>query len=585
MTGAFLLLAFLLGCSGRPESLQWVEWSREPFALATDQQRLVLLDLGTEWCHWCHVMHDTTYADPAVIAELEAGYVAVRVDADLRPDLANRYEDYGWPATVIFAADGTELGKFQGYVPPERMAAILAAFRADPTPGPSISAAPVFAPAVGLALPTAVRDELVSRLVDGWDVAHGGWGSVHKFIDADLVELSLRRARGGDAQSAERVLEVLRLQRQLVDPVWGGVYQYSDGGVWTNPHFEKIMQIQAWNLRSYALATSQLGQPDEAGALIQRYLTEFMTSPTKAFYTSQDADLIPGEHAETYFALDDAGRRALGIPKIDKRIYSRENGWLIEALALRHAATGDPAARKMAIFAADYIGENRDIGDGGFSHSASDSAGPYLGDTVAMGRAYLALYMVTQDRSYLGRATKAAYFVRRFVRDGEAGLMTAASEGPLPAVREFDENCEAARWLNLLAAYTGDASIRATAEIAMAFVVTPERALDQGLAIGGVLLAEREFAGDPAHLTVVGPFGDPRAEVLFREALRDPTTYKRVEWWDPNGAPLPRADVTYPELDEPAAFVCSNGACSAPITDAAKIRPASDALARRAGWN
>jgi len=31
---------------------------------------------------------------------------AIHVDQDSRPDLSNRYEDYGWPATIIFDATG-----------------------------------------------------------------------------------------------------------------------------------------------------------------------------------------------------------------------------------------------------------------------------------------------------------------------------------------------------------------------------------------------------------------------------------------------------------------------------------------------
>ena len=46
----------------------------------------------------------------------------------------NRYEDYGWPATVVFAADGTEIVKRQGFVEPERFLRLLKAIEADPSP-------------------------------------------------------------------------------------------------------------------------------------------------------------------------------------------------------------------------------------------------------------------------------------------------------------------------------------------------------------------------------------------------------------------------------------------------------------------
>ena len=42
--------------------------------------------------------------------------------------------------------------------------------------------------------------------------------------------------------------------RKLIDPVWGGVYQYSTDGDWDHAHFEKIMSYQADDMRVYAQA-------------------------------------------------------------------------------------------------------------------------------------------------------------------------------------------------------------------------------------------------------------------------------------------------------------------------------------------
>lgn len=53
---------------------------------------------------------------------------------------------------------------------------------------------------------------------------------------------------------------------------------------------------------------------------------------------SQDADLIEGQHSANYFALNDAHRRALSVPRVDKHLYARENGWMITALSALYAA-------------------------------------------------------------------------------------------------------------------------------------------------------------------------------------------------------------------------------------------------------
>jgi len=102
------------------------------------ENKFVLMDLEAVWCHWCHVMDETTYRDPAVIRLINQKYIAVKVDQDSRPDIANRYEDYGWPATVVFNASGGEIVKRRGYIEPPAMASMLQAIIDDPTPGPSV---------------------------------------------------------------------------------------------------------------------------------------------------------------------------------------------------------------------------------------------------------------------------------------------------------------------------------------------------------------------------------------------------------------------------------------------------------------
>jgi uncharacterized protein YyaL (SSP411 family) len=122
------------------EAITWHPWSDSVFAQAKSEGRFVLLDLGTVWCHWCHVMEEVTYRDSAIIDLVGRRYLAVRVDADARPDLSNRYEDYGWPATIVFNSDGSEIVKRRGYLPPGQMASMLQAIIDDPSPGPSVVA-------------------------------------------------------------------------------------------------------------------------------------------------------------------------------------------------------------------------------------------------------------------------------------------------------------------------------------------------------------------------------------------------------------------------------------------------------------
>ena len=54
----------LNGALGEKNNINWQPWSDSVFTLAKKEGRFVLLDLGTIWCHWCHVMDEITYKDP-----------------------------------------------------------------------------------------------------------------------------------------------------------------------------------------------------------------------------------------------------------------------------------------------------------------------------------------------------------------------------------------------------------------------------------------------------------------------------------------------------------------------------------------
>ena len=389
----FCLLAGGGWAASGADTIHWVEWSPAVFEQARQQNRFVLLDLEAVWCHWCHVMDDTTYADPEVIALINSKYIAVRVDQDSRPDLSSRYEDYGWPATIVFNGNHGEIVKRRGYLPPMEMISMLKAIIADPSPGPSVQppAKIVFQDDSGLG--AELRKSLQHKLESGYDTRMGAWGFDQKYMNCDNVEYCMTQAAEG-GQYQTMAPETLAAQRQLIDPVWGGVYQYSTDDDWKHPHYEKIMSMQAGDLRTYALAYGLWHHPQylQAAHEIDRYLETFLTSPDGAFYTSQDADLIPGKHSTDYFKLGDKARRRKGIPRIDKHIYARENGWAIDALATFYGMTGDSNLLARAVRAADWILANRSLSEGGFRHDERDAAGPYLGDTLAMGRAFLTLY-------------------------------------------------------------------------------------------------------------------------------------------------------------------------------------------------
>src|SRR5207249_2474581 len=45
---------------GAVQGFRWERWSPEVFARAAREHRFILVDGAAEWCHWCHVMDETT---------------------------------------------------------------------------------------------------------------------------------------------------------------------------------------------------------------------------------------------------------------------------------------------------------------------------------------------------------------------------------------------------------------------------------------------------------------------------------------------------------------------------------------------
>src|SRR5438309_512203 len=90
----------------RAAEIHWRPWEEAAFEEARGKDKPILLSISAVWCHWCHVMDETTYSDQRVIDLLNRDYVPVRVDNDLRPDINGRYNMGGWPTTAFLTPQG-----------------------------------------------------------------------------------------------------------------------------------------------------------------------------------------------------------------------------------------------------------------------------------------------------------------------------------------------------------------------------------------------------------------------------------------------------------------------------------------------
>jgi uncharacterized protein len=578
-----LIVLFLIILSGaahaEPPALPWQKWDPSLFDRAGREHKYILLHMAAAWCHWCHVMEGTTHRDPAIQKTILEKFIPVRVDQDADPALSYRYENWGWPATIMLDKDGNEIFKRRGYIPPELFSKLLVAVIEDPSALPSYSAGVEVDPsAVGLSAERRARSEAL--LLQSYDKEHGGFGDTHRFIHADTLEWALERSRSlqrnADTGTWREVsAKTLAGARGLIDPVWGGMFQYSDKLDWSSPHYEKLLNIQRDALRAYVLAYEIGRDPADLAAArnIARWLMDFMRAPSGAFYTSQDADAGKDLHGDAFYAKTDETRRAGPQPPIDRKSYARENGWASASLAELYNVTADHNLLGAAMRAFDWTLANRRAPNGGFGHARAADDDTHLGDTLAVAEAALALYRSTADRRFLAIAAELGEVIARDHRDPAGGYMVRhpdpGAKGVLAKpVKQIDENVAATRFFNLLARNTGKPGFRTAAEHGMRYLIS---LADDDLVVPGALLTDRELAREPAHVTIVGAKDDPAAQALYAAARTYPTRYLRIEWLDRREGPLPAADIDYPEMPEAAAFACANGACSVPVFTPAEV--------------
>jgi len=582
---ALLALGFVPQRASADESLVvWREFSDAVFEQAARENKYVLLHMAAVWCHWCHVMERTTYRDPAVLALIEQRYIPVRVDQDARPDLSYRYERWGWPATIMFDKDGNEIFRRQGYQPPELFAKLLQAVIDDPSALPSATVEPEIDPDLKR-FTDERRREMEQDYLATYDRQHGGFGEIHRFLHLETVEYALSRAADGEPwrDIGRRTLDGARL---LVDPVEGGMFQYSDTLDWRSPHYEKLMNIQLAAARLYAQAYGLWRDPRdlEATGAIAHWLRNTMRGPEGAFFATQDADVSADTPGKIYYGLSAAERKSLpGQPRIDRSLYARENGWAIAALAAHYDVSGDRRSLDAALAAARWLLDQRRAPDGSFGHASATVNDAYLADTLAAGEAFLALHRSTGDRQWLALAGETGHALIDRFADPKGGFVArwpdknARGELARP-VRQIDENVAATRFLNLLHRQLGDGAFHDAAGLGLAWLVAMG---EQGMILPGALLAEHELSVEPVHLTIVGRRDDEAAARLYARARAFPARYLRLEWWDRRDGSLPNNEIEYPEFDRPAAFACSANFCSLPAFDPEEIDDRIAAVSRK----
>jgi len=303
--------------------VNWYPWGDAAFEAARRLSRPVFVSIGYATCHWCHVMEEETFDDPAVATLLNEHFIAIKVDREARPDVDAIYmaalhamgENGGWPLNVWVTPDGNPF--FGGtYFPPVARSGRPAFKEVLARIHKTYSERPSQVQQTAIALTAALRAQLEGGVAEQSRVpgesalkealAHygkfadrvwGGVGSKTKFPSSLPIRLLLREHRRTGSQEPLD-LSLLTLDKMRVgglhDQLGGGFHRYSTDRRWLVPHFEKMLYDNA--LIALALLDSGLAAKREVDLQTARstldYLLREMQAPGGGFYSATDADSL-----------------------------------------------------------------------------------------------------------------------------------------------------------------------------------------------------------------------------------------------------------------------------------------------------
>jgi uncharacterized protein len=569
-------------------SIAWRHWGAEAFAEAKRENKIVLVDVGIEGCTACRWMYEETYRDPEVVRRVQAHFIPIAVDADQEPDVGERYEAWGWTATVFLLPDGEQVKAIEGSEPsktfvPELDALVDLQARHQLHADGSVVQAKA-APADTIDVARFCRLGIETLDDRGYDKGWGRGEAAMHYVMATPVEwVDYRSKVYGDTRDAPKADGLAEGLKNILDPVWGGVFVAAHGAGWSEPIVEKRLVQEAYALETFGRQYARTHDAKwlDAAKQLDAYDARWMLAPDGTFYSTQqdDAPNLPeGMDASDYYKLPEAKRLAYGVPPIDHAIYTDQNAILASAYLSLYSSTGDARWLDVAKRTVEALTTKRLTPDGWYrqadrvesvkadsrKRAALFDGRLYLKAQTEMGRALLALHAMTGETKWVEVATAIAKVMRSRLEDPRGGFFNTEArdtDALTPRRKAFYDNAVAARFLLDLATITKDDTLETSAKRTIA-AIADEASGEDTTAVASFALAVERLALGPTSVTITGPSTDPRYQALLLAAAlaNEPR-------------PLIHADLanTYPAGKDPAAYVCTTNECSSPVKDPSRL--------------
>jgi uncharacterized protein YyaL (SSP411 family) len=554
----------------------WLQWNEESFRKARELDKPILLGISAVWCHWCHVMDQTTYSDSVVAKLIEDKFVPIRVDRDRRPDIDKRYNMGGWPSTVFLTSDG-EILSGGTYIPPQQMIGLLEnvsrlyqknkgalKFRIKELQQ-EIKKSPVEYD-LDKDRFQSVIDGLTLVIATRFDSVNGGFGEAPKFPHSEALRLTLLQHH---LQGHKAALNIVK--KTLAAMGVGGIYDKEEGGFfrysttrdWGIPHYEKMCEDNAKLFINYLEAYQVTGEEtfeDTAKGILSYINNKLSDQKNGGFYGSQDAD-------EVYYKLNLKERQNRATPRIDRTIFINWNAMMSSAYLLASAVLEESSYQSFALQTIDLLLKEAFNPKTGMNHylvKDSSHLSGFLTDQVHMIKCLIDSYQVSSDRKFLDNAETLAIFMLDKLWDNAGGFYDKPKDvdafGALKLLdKPLEENSVAADAFLRLHHLTGKQAYLETAKKTLAFFASDYQRYGIMGAVYGLAV---ELFLRPVQIHIVGSLKDEVTCRFRSESLKAYNPLKVVETLDPVLDHDRLNALGYPVTETPTAYVCFEGKCN-----------------------
>lgn len=120
MKKSVLLIALLVSAGTVLSQVNFEKGSvSEVLAKAKSENKVVMVDVLTDWCKWCIELDNKVYSKPEIYDFANVNQINYKIDAEKGEgvEFAKKYKVQGYPTILFLDADGNEIDRIYGYVP------------------------------------------------------------------------------------------------------------------------------------------------------------------------------------------------------------------------------------------------------------------------------------------------------------------------------------------------------------------------------------------------------------------------------------------------------------------------------------